>query len=287
MTAWTTLAVLDWTTRRFTDAGLDTPRLDAQVLLMHVLCCTRVHLYTHFDKPLAEGELAQLREMIRRRLAGQPVAYLVGEQEFWSAPFFVDSNVLIPRHDTEVVIQVVLDAFPDRATPRRILDLCTGSGAIGVTLARELPGATVVASDVSAAAAALATRNAERNGVAARVEVRVGDLWSAVHDGEQFDIIVSNPPYVVHADIAKLSAEVRAEPAIALDGGADGLDFYRRLVARLASHLAPSGLVAFEHGFDQATAVIAQLAQVLELAPAQARADLAGHPRVTWARRGA
>ena len=287
MTAWTTLAVLDWTTRRFTDAGLDTPRLDAQVLLMHVLSCTRVHLYTHFDKPLAEPELAQLRELIRRRLAGQPVAYLVGEQEFWSAPFWVDSSVLIPRHDTEVLIQVVLDACTDRKAARKILDLCTGSGAIAVTLARELPGATVVATDVSPAAAVVATRNAERNAVADRVDVRVGDLWGAVNDGEQFDIIVSNPPYVVHADIAKLAPEVRAEPALALDGGVDGLDFYRRLVGRLALHLAPGGLVAFEHGFDQSVAVAAELAHVAELAPAQVRADLAGHPRVTWARRGA
>ncbi|MEZ4367342.1 MAG: peptide chain release factor N(5)-glutamine methyltransferase [Kofleriaceae bacterium] len=280
MTTWTTLGVLDWTTKRFTDAGLDSPRLDAQVLLAHVLACTKVQLYTQFDKPLGEAELARYRELIRRRLAGEPIAYLVGEQEFWSLPLWVDPAVLVPRRDTETLIEVVLSALPDRAAPRRVLDLCTGSGAIAVTLARELAGATVVATDVSAPAAALARRNVERHGLAARIDVREGDLWAALPaDEPAFDVVVSNPPYVATGVIATLAPEVRREPVLALDGGVDGLDLVRRLVDGLPARLAPGGLVAIEHGFDQADAVRTLLAPFGE---AKTKADLGGQPRVTW-----
>ena len=286
---WTVLRVLDWTTQRFTDAGLGAPRLEAQVLLGHVLGLSRVQLYTHFDKPLGEPELARARELIKRRLAGEPTAYLVGEQEFWSQPFWVDPAVLIPRRDTETVIDVVLAAVPaaERAAPRRVLDLCTGSGALAVTLARELPGARVIATDVSPAAAALAARNAGRAGVAERVDLRTGDLWAAVAGEDPFDVVVANPPYVRTGELAGLSAEVRREPALALDGGADGLAVIRPLIAALPAHVAPGGLVAIEHGSDQDADVRALLDATGAFATAVTKADLAGHPRVTSARRPA
>src|SRR6476661_2473075 len=138
---WTTLAVLDWTTRRFTDAGISAARLEAQLLLAHVLGCSRVQLYTGFDKPLAEPELAAYRALIKRRLAGEPVAYLLGEQEFWGLPFWIDPSVLVPRPDTETVVEVARATRADRAAPCRVLDLCTGSGALAISLARELPAA--------------------------------------------------------------------------------------------------------------------------------------------------
>lgn len=281
---WTTLAVLDWTTKRFAEAGLAAARLEAQVLLTHVLACTKTQLYTQFDKPLAEAELGRYRDLIKRRLAGEPLAYLVGEQEFWSLPFFVDASVLVPRHDTETVIQVVLDAIggaSDRAAPRRVLDLCTGSGAIAITLARELPGATVIATDLSPEAAAMARRNVERHRLGDRVEVRTGDLWDAVAGAPAFDVVVSNPPYIASAVIATLPPDVRREPRLALDGGADGLEVVRRLVAGLGAHLAPGGLVAIEHGFDQADATRALLAP---LGDARTTFDLGGNPRVAWVR---
>src|SRR5688572_17460021 len=190
---WTTLGVLDWTTRRFAEAGIAAARLEAQVLLAHVLACSRVQLYTGFDKPLGEDELARYRGLIKRRLAGESVSYLVGETEFWGLPFHVDASVLVPRPDTETVIEVARVARPDRTAPCRILDLCTGSGAIAVSLAREYPAAQVVATELSAPAAAVARRNAERNSVAERVEVREGDLFAPAH-GERFDLIASNPP---------------------------------------------------------------------------------------------
>lgn len=284
---WTLLRVLDWTTQRFTDAGMAAPRLEAQVLLGHVLGLTRVQLYTHFDKPLAEAELARCRELIKRRLAGEPAAYLVGAQEFWSRPFQVDAAVLIPRRDTETVIELVLDQIPasERAAPRRVLDLCTGSGVLAITLAGELSGATVIATDVSPPAIAIARANAERAQVAARVEVRLGDLWAAVAGEAPFDLVVANPPYVRRGDLAGLSPEVQHEPRLALDGGDDGLAVIRPLVAGLAAHVAPGGLVAIEHGFDQGDAVRALIDATAGFAPAATRADLAGKPRVTWTRR--
>ncbi|HVK76598.1 MAG TPA: peptide chain release factor N(5)-glutamine methyltransferase [Kofleriaceae bacterium] len=283
-TTWTTAAVLDWTIKRFTDAGIAGARLEAQVLLAHALGCTRMQLYTGFDRPLDEGELGRARELIKRRLGGEPLAYLVGDQEFWSLTFRVDPSVLIPRHDTETVISLVLDQLGDRAAPRRVLDLCTGSGILAVTLARELPAAQVIATDLSAPAAAIAAANAERNGVAARVDVRTGDLFAAVA-GETFDVIVSNPPYIPTATIATLDREVQREPRLALDGGVDGLDLLRRIAADLPAHLAPDGLVALEHGYDQDAAVRTLLDATGVLTPAATVRDLAKQPRVTWARR--
>ncbi len=275
---WTTLSVLDWTAKKFADANIAGARLEAQLLLAQVLQCTRTQLYMNFDKPMAEPELAAYRELIKRRLAGEPVAYLLGETEFWSLPFYVDANVLVPRSDTETVIEVVRGIRTDRAAACRVLDLCTGSGVIAVALAKELPNATVIATEVSEAAAAIARRNAERNHLS--VEVRVGDLFAPVR-GETFDLIAANPPYIASAVIATLSPEVRREPRLALDGGADGLAFYDRICAAAREHLSPGGALVVEHGFDQAADVRARFAAA-GLAQITLVHDLAKQPRVTW-----
>jgi release factor glutamine methyltransferase len=277
--AWTTLSVLDWTTHRFTEAGIAAARLEAQILLAHVLGCTRMQLYTGFDKPLGEAELASYRGLIKRRLAGEPVSYLVGETEFWGLPFHVEPSVLVPRPDTETVIEVARAARPDRAAPCRILDLCTGSGVIAVSLAREYPVAQVVATELSPAAAALARRNAARNAVADRVDVREGDLFAPVR-GDRFDLIAANPPYIASPVIPTLSPEVRREPVIALDGGPDGLAFYDRICAEAREHLAPGGVIVLEHGFDQAEAVGARLTAAGFTGVALVH-DLGKNPRVT------
>lgn len=277
---WTTLGVLDWTTRRFSDAGIAAARLEAQVLLAHVLGCSRVQLYTGFDKPLAEAELARYRGLIKRRLAGESVSYLVGETEFWGLPFYVDASVLVPRPDTETVIEVARVARPDRAAACRILDLCTGSGVIAVSLAREYPAAQIVATEISPAAAAMARKNAERNGVADRVDVRGGDLFAPVA-GERFELIASNPPYIASAVIPTLSAEVRREPVIALDGGGDGLAFYDRISAAAREHLTAGGVLIVEHGYDQADAVRARFLAA-GLSDVALVHDLGKNPRVTW-----
>ncbi len=277
---WTTLAVLDWTTKRFSDAGIASARLEAQLLLAHVLQCTRTQLYMSFDKPLAEPELAAFRELIRRRLAGEPVAYLLGEHEFWGLPFHVDPSVLVPRPDTETVIEVARGLRADRAAACRVLDLCTGSGAIAVSLAKELPAARVVATDISEAAVAIARRNAERNGVADRVDVRLGDLWQPV-GSERFDLICSNPPYIASAVIPTLAAEVKREPRLALDGGPNGLAFYDRIVPVAREHLEPGGALVVEHGYDQADAVRARF-EAAGFQRVTLVHDLGKNPRVTW-----
>ncbi|MEO7735006.1 MAG: peptide chain release factor N(5)-glutamine methyltransferase [Kofleriaceae bacterium] len=277
---WTILGVLDWTAQRFTEAGITAGRLEAQLLLAHVLSCTRMQLYTGFDKPLGEAELASYRGLIKRRLAGESVSYLVGETEFWGLPFHVDASVLVPRPDTETVIEVARLARPDRTAACRILDLCTGSGVIAVSLAREYAAAQVVATELSAPAAGIARKNAERNGVADRVDVREGDLFAPVA-GEQFDLIVSNPPYIASAVIATLSAEVRGEPRMALDGGSDGLVFYDRICAEARGHLTEGGVLLVEHGYDQAEPVRARFAAAGFTGITLVH-DLGKQPRVTW-----
>jgi len=277
---WTTLAVLDWTTKRFTDAGIASARLEAQILLAHVLKCSRMQLYTGFDKPLGEPELAAYRELIRRRLAGESVAYLTGEHEFWGLPLYIDENVLVPRPDTETVVEVARERRSDRKAECRVLDLCTGSGAIAVALAKELPAARLVATDVSPQAVAIAKRNAERNGFAERVDVRGGDLWGPVGD-ETFDLITANPPYIASAVIPTLSSEVRREPVLALDGGADGMAFYDRICSAARRHLVPGGALVVEHGFDQAAAVRERFERA-GLTDVTLVHDLGKNPRVTW-----
>ncbi len=294
MSNWTTLGVLDWTTKRFTEAGIASPRLEAQLLLAHVLACSRTQLYMSFDKPLGETELAGYRELIKRRLAGEPVAYLLGEQEFWGLPFYVDANVLVPRPDTETVIEVaralllgqpqeqgsVTRGRADRSAPCRVLDLCTGSGVIAISLAKELPAARVIATELSEAAVAIARRNAERNKVADRVDIRHGDLWEPVA-GERFDLVVSNPPYIATSVIETLQAEVKREPRMALDGGPDGMAFYDRICAAARIHLEPGGALVVEHGFDQADAVRERFAAA-GFERVTMVLDLAKNPRVTW-----
>ena len=275
--AWTTLSVLDWTANKFAEAGITGARLEAQLLLAQVLACTRTQLYMNFDKPMAEPELAAYRALIKRRLGGEPVAYLLGETEFWSLPFFIDDSVLVPRPDTETVVEVVRAIRTDRAAACRVLDLCTGSGVIAISLAKELPNATVIATELSERAAAVARRNAERNHLS--VEVRVGDLFAPVR-GETFDVITANPPYIASAVIAGLAAEVRREPRMALDGGADGLAFYDRICAAARDFLVPGGALVVEHGFDQAETVRARF-EAAGFQHVTGVNDLGKNPRVT------
>jgi release factor glutamine methyltransferase len=274
---WTTLSVLGWTSNRFTERGIASARLEAEVLLAKVLKLSRVGLYTAFDRPLEEAELGAYRELIKRRLAGEPVAYLVGEQEFWSLPLHVDARVLIPRRDTETLVEV-----GRAAGGKRIADVATGSGAVALALAVELPEAHIIATDVSEGALEVARQNVERHGLGERVELRAGDLVAPLD--ADLDLIVSNPPYVASADLATLAPEVRREPRGALDGGVDGLDLLRRLVPAAWSRLAPAGTLAVEHGHDQGARVRA-LFEAAGYTGVGTTRDLAGNDRVTAGKR--
>jgi release factor glutamine methyltransferase len=257
---WTVRRVLTWTTGHFEKKGIDSPRLTAEVLLSHVLKADRVRLYVDLERPLHREELATFRALIAKRACGVPTQYLTGRREFYNRPFAVDPRVLIPRPETELLVEAVLSRLP-RDAPSRVLDVCTGSGCIAVSVAAERPQASVWATDVSAPACAAARYNAETLGVGARVTLLEGDLYAPLPEDARFDVVVSNPPYVRTADIDTLSPEVRQEPRLALDGGADGLALLRRVIAGAQAHLVPGGVLALEIGEDQGPAVHALLEQ--------------------------
>jgi release factor glutamine methyltransferase len=275
--AWTPLKLLAWTQEFFAKKEIDSPRLTAEVLLAHALCCDRVRLYLDFDKPLGEPELARFRDLVRRRGEGEPTAYLVGKREFFGRPFRVDPRVLVPRPETELLVEAALAALP---TGGRALDLCTGSGCVAVSLALGREGARVVATDVSEDALTLARENAAALG--AVVEFATGDLWAAVHGAERFDVIASNPPYIPANELAGLSREVRREPCIALDGGSDGLVLLRRIVEEAPSRLHPGGTLCLEM-HESHVETLPALCRAAGFAKAEARRDLAGLPRLTVA----
>jgi release factor glutamine methyltransferase len=257
---------------------VDAPRLTAELLLARALSCDRVRLYLDFDKPLGPEELASYRDLVRRRGQGEPTAYLVGAREFCGRSFTVDPRALIPRPETELVAEAALAALPEDGLA---LDLCTGSGCIGVTLALERPRARVLATDVSAGALDLARRNAGRLG--ARLELMRGDLFEPIPAELRFHVIAANPPYVPAAQLPGLARELRHEPALALDGGADGLSVIRRLVAEAPRRLAPGGALVVEM-HESHLELLPSLCRAAGLVGAEARRDLAGLPRFVVAR---
>jgi release factor glutamine methyltransferase len=283
--SWTVLELLTWTKQHFAAKGIESPRLDAELLLAHALGCDRLRLYVEFEKPVTPEERARFRALVKRRAEERvPVAYLTGVREFWSLPLAVTPDVLIPRPDTETLIEAVLGRVPDRESSLAILDLGTGSGAIALALAKELPRAELVASDVSAAALAVARKNAEALGLAERVRCALGDGFAAVA-GETFDVIVSNPPYVARAEAAGLAPELRHEPALALFAERDGTAWLRRIAAEAGRFLRPGGLLALELAPAQAADVTQCLAAAGFGELAEHR-DLAGRVRAVSGTRG-
>jgi release factor glutamine methyltransferase len=276
---WRVLDLLTWTKEHFAAKGIETPRLDAELLLAFALGCDRLRLYVEFEKPVTAEERARFRALVRRRAEERvPVAYLTGVREFWSLPLAVTPDVLIPRPDTETLVEAVLSRVPDRAAPLAVLDLGTGSGAIALALARELPRAELTASDVSAAALAVARKNAEALGLAERVRFALGDGFAPVA-GERFDLIVSNPPYVAEGGAAGLAPELRHEPALALFAEGDGTALLRRIAAEARPRLrGPGGLLALELAPAQAADVTQCLAAAGFGELAEHR-DLAGRVR--------
>ncbi len=278
---WTVLEVIRWTAARFTERGLPTPRLDAEILVAHTLALARVQLYVQFDRPLTAAELADIRALIKRRQAGESVAYLVGKKEFWGIDFAVDARVLVPRPDTETLIEEARERLLGVEAPR-IADLGTGSGAIALTLAKLFPAAAVVASDVSPAALEVARGNAGRLGLA--VTFVEGELDAPLGPHAPFSLIAANLPYIPTGEMATLPPEVKSEPALALDGGADGLALVRRLVAAAPALLAPGGALVLEIGAGQAAAT-AELLRGAGFGDVRARRDLGGIDRVVSGRR--
>lgn len=244
---WTSLKVLTWTKKFLLSKGVTNARLEAEWLLCAVTGLDRVGLYLQYDKPLNDSELASYRAMVTRRGRREPLQHILGSQEFCGLEYIVNSDVLIPRPDTEVLVAAALKRVPDAAT---VLDIGTGSGCVAISLAKSLANAVVTATDISAAALAVASLNAAKNSAA--IEFLVGSLFDPVAD-RCFDLIVSNPPYIPTAEINHLDQEVRDfDPRAALDGGADGLQIYRQLIPAAVKYLNQGGWLLVEVGIGQA-----------------------------------
>jgi release factor glutamine methyltransferase len=282
---WTMKRLLEWTTDFLSRRGSEFPRLDAEVLLAHVLDCKRIEVYVRADEEADDDVRQRFRDLVRRRVEGCPVAYLVGRKEFYSLAFEVGPAVLIPRPDSECVVEEVLRQAKGMTEPR-VLDLGTGSGNLAVSIAKYQPTAQVMAVDLSPDALAVASRNAAKHGVAERVTFLRGDLFGPVPAAERFDFIVSNPPYILHDEIAGLEPGVRDhEPHLALDGGADGFAVFDRIVKQAKDYLKPGGFLIVEiHALNEEAARTRVLAHPeYELAPTIR--DGARNPRVLRARR--
>jgi release factor glutamine methyltransferase len=287
---WTIGRLLTWTTDFLREKGAESARLDAEVLLAHARGCKRIELYTAFEDAAPDAVRDKFRGLVKERAAGKPVAYLVGQREFFSLPFEVTSDVLIPRPETELVVVRALDLAKDwAAAGRRDLaaaDVGAGSGILAVTLAKHLPQSRVTAIDVSPAALAVAQRNATRHGVSDRITGMEGDVLAGVPAAAAFDLIVSNPPYVKTAELAGLADDVRRyEPTLALDGGPEGTTVIERLLPQAAQRLKPGGWLLLEIG----PTIVDRVQQLVEATPGFERQatlkDIAGLPRVVQAKR--
>lgn len=234
--------------------GVESPRLNAEHLLAHALGKKRLDLYLEFDRPLSDEERAPLRESTRKRATGVPLQHLLGTAEFFGRSFLSDGRALIPRPETERLIELIKEAGKGQPAPSSILDVGTGSGVIALTLALEYSEAAVSAVDISEKALALAQENAARLGVAERVHFVFGDIWP--DEAEPFQLIVANLPYIPSGEIPGLQREVQHDPISALDGGADGLEIIDRLIREARPRLAAGGLIALEIGHDQAARVV-------------------------------
>jgi release factor glutamine methyltransferase len=283
--SWTVLRLLQWTAGHFEEQGIETARLDAEVLLAHALDVSRLQLYLDYEKPVSEVERARYRELVQRRGRDRvPISHLVGVREFWSLPIQVTPDVLTPRPETETLVEAALASIPDPEAEIRILDLGTGSGAIALALARERPRALLTASDISISALKVARETAEKLQLSEQIRFVEGSVFDAV-SGEEFDLIVSNPPYIARRDRESLPRELSYEPEEALFGGDDGLEVIRPLVARVRDHLAPGAVFALELDPAQAEAVASSCREA-GLNDVEILKDLAQRARVVKARRG-
>ncbi|MEW5798028.1 MAG: peptide chain release factor N(5)-glutamine methyltransferase [Bacteroidota bacterium] len=279
---WTLLDLVTWGTTYLTEKGFDDPRLNIELLLAHLLRLQRIQLYTNFDRPLSESELGMFKELLKRRLSHEPLQYILGETEFMGLKFAVDPRVLIPRPDTEILVETVINKIKKSflsADDLRILDIGTGSGCIAVSLAKLLPNATVTAIDMSSEAIELASVNAGRNGVLEKISFLQKNFLTDHAGDQKFHCIVSNPPYISNREYGQLPTEVKEfEPTIALADGGDGLTFFKEIAEYAAQSLLSGGFVAVEHAFDQSESA-QQIFQHAGLTNVSAIKDFGGHFR--------
>lgn len=281
---WDIKKILDWSTDYFQKKGVDAPRLNAELLLGRALRLARVQLYVQFDRPLTEAELAEFKALVQRRAGREPLAYILGEREFYSLPFLVTPATLIPRPETEELVERGLAYLKEKAvTQSRLLDVATGSGCLLIALLKNLPEARGVGFDISPAALEVAHRNAETLGVAERSEWQLHDLHQAWPDWARgpFDLITANLPYVAEAEWQGLEPEVRDhEPKTALVPGPSGREAFAALLPQIPSRLAPEGIALLEIGMDQGPELLEMAGKICTELRAQVHLDLSGRPRI-------
>lgn len=283
---WTTRRLLGWMTDYLTQKGVDSPRVVTEKLLAHTFGCERMRLYMEVDRPASKEELATLRSLVQRAAKHEPLQYLFGVETFFTRAFEVGRETLIPRPCTETLVECVLHECKQRGREEawRIADIGTGTGCIAISIALGLPNASVVATDVEASVLDLARRNADRHGVGERFEFRAGSLYEPFARDEMFDLIVSNPPYIPDDEWDAVEANVKDyEPARALRGGADGLQFVRPIIEGARARLNPEGLLAVEIAAKTRDAVI-ELARRAGFSEVEVMNDHEGLPRVLIAR---
>ncbi len=289
MEIWTIQKLLNWMTAYFTQKQLDSPRLSAELLLCHVLGLQRIELYTLHDRVVQQPQLGQLRDLVKRAAEHEPIAYLVGRCEFYSLSLKITPDCLIPRPETELLVEKAVEFLRRRPAPRQALDLCTGCGCIAAALAKNCKDLRLTAVDISEAALAAAAENIRRYNLEDSVRLLCGNLYEPLIeelDGPCFDLIVSNPPYISDAEYEKLAPNVKNyEPKQALLGGPDGLEFYRRILEQAGRFLKPDSAVMLEIGCEQGPAVKQMLEQSGLFASVEIHKDLAQKDRIAVGRR--
>lgn len=290
MEQWTIQKLLDWMVKHFTEKKIDSPRLTAELLLSSVLSMQRIELYMHFDREVDKPRLDILRELVKRCVRHEPVQYLIGRTEFYSLSLKVAPACLIPRPETELLVERAVEFLRGRTGTQYVCDLCTGCGCIAVAIAKNFADAKIIATDISDTALSIAAENISNQKLTDKIELLQGNLFEPVIsqlDVKGFDLIVCNPPYVSHAEFEKLDAKVKNhEPKLALDGGADGLDIYRRIAAEIGNHLKNGGLLLLEIGYLQGGQVKTLLEETKIFSSIKIKKDLTANDRIVSAIKG-
>ena len=289
MDTWTIQKLLNWVTEYLTGKGIDSPRLSAELLLSQVLGLKRIELYTQFDKPVDKQQLDRLHDLVERAGQNEPIAYLVGRTEFYSLEINITPDCMVPRPETELLVERAIEFLRTRTSTQFVCDLCTGSGCIAVAIAKNFPDARIIATDICDSALAVAAGNIEKHQLKDRITLLCGDLFDPIISGldvNEFDLIVCNPPYVSTAEYEKLDRNVKDyEPKIALFAGVDGLDIYRRIIEKSDEFLKSDAALMLEIGFAQGQAVRQLLEQTGAFAEIKIEKDFHNNDRIVSARK--
>ncbi|MBL7214371.1 MAG: peptide chain release factor N(5)-glutamine methyltransferase [Phycisphaerae bacterium] len=286
---WTIKKLLEWISEYFETNGVDSPRLSAELLLCHILKLERIQLYTLYDRVVQADQLTALRALVKRGAEHEPIAYLVGRCEFYSLPLKITPDCLIPRPETEHLVERSVDFLRNRPSPQYVLDLCTGSGCIAAAIAKNVKDVRIVATDICDNALKVAAENIHRHKLEDKVTLLCGDLFDAIIEGldqTRFDLIVSNPPYVSDLEYEKLDHNVKKyEPKLALYAGIDGLDIYKRIMEKVDQFLKPDGALMMEIGYAQGPAIQQMLEQSGIFKEINIEKDFANNDRIAIAKK--